>query len=242
MISAMTSLPLPFGPNSLDDPMADQDQPTRLAKRAAASQGGLQRLLLVKKSSVSDFSSALDFPSSPTCIFQEFEVNFQQHEDEEELAAINIQKMIRGTLARWNVKVLRLLCKLDHIQALKGKQIKKIEQRKVQTMRNQKNEHEYREEHRIVRRRLRRAKCVRNQFAKRKAAEYEEHQRLKAACNHMAIQNGQCAGILQGYIQSMEMAQMNLKLLKETQQRLQETCQTYQTLVEVFQEVVSDEL
>lgn len=202
-----------------------------------------ENFVLVRKSSCTTLISGSDVPASPTSIFEE--IDFLQQRQEADYyalqcsAATAIQAILRGTLARWNFQVLKLQNKLASIQALKNKQLRKIEQRKVQTMRAARQEREYREEHRIVRRRLRSAKVVRNHMAKQRFAAIEENQQLRASCQQLAMQNDESARILSSFIQSMEVAKYNLNASKATMAHLQDTCRAHQTVVDVFQDVVA---
>lgn len=156
-------------------------------------------------------------------------------------AATKIQAILRGTLARWNLPILKLQHKLASIQAVKDKQLKKIQQRKVQTMKSLKAEQEHQQEHRIVRRRLRRVKFLRNKYAKEKIMALEENQHLRNQCQQLAQHNDNCAAMLSQYIGNIEIAQRDLSILKMSRQRLQETCHAYQTILEVFRGFVDAE-
>lgn len=151
-------------------------------------------------------------------------------------AATKVQAVVRGVLARWNLRVLQLQRKLDDIEALKVKQLKKLEQRQVQTKRALKEEFELNAEHRVIRRRLRRSKCLRNKFYAQKKAVVAENQKLEHHCHLLAQQNEECAVMLQTYIQQMEIGQRNLNVLKANQKYLHDTCRTYATILEEFDE------
>jgi hypothetical protein len=156
-------------------------------------------------------------------------------------AATVIQSNIRGTLARWNLRVLKLQHKLASIQAIKEKQLRKLRQRTEQAKRSVRAEHEYLEEHRIVRRRLRRAKCIRNRYAQLKVAESEQNHQLKAECVQLTQHNDECAKILETFIQHLEVAQCNLSVLQASHRELQATCETYRWILQVLQEVTGAE-
>lgn len=151
------------------------------------------------------------------------------------VAAVKVQTVIRGALARWNFRVVKLQAKLVDIQTLKDKQIKKIEERKNQTMKAAREECEYKEEHRVVRRRLRRVKTLRNVYTKAKQVALAKNQKIRAHCQQLAQQNDECAVMLQTYIQQMEIGQRNQTILKANQRYLQNTCRTYETILEEFQ-------
>ena len=151
-------------------------------------------------------------------------------------AATKVQTIVRGVLARWNFRVLKLQRKLDDIEALKAKQLKKLEQRQVQAMRALKEEYELNAEHRVIRRRLRRSKCLRNKFYAEKKAVVAENQKLEHHCHLLAQQNEECATMLQTYIQQIEIGQRNLSVLKANQRYLHGTRSTYATILQEFDE------
>jgi type II secretory pathway component PulJ len=150
------------------------------------------------------------------------------------LAATTIQAYIRGTLARWNFQVLKLKKKLSNIQDLKEKQMRKIQQRKMQTMKALKQEQEYLQEHRVVRRRLRRAKTIRNHLQKEKIYALEEYHSLKEDCTNMTRDNDDNARVLQKFIDDIDRTQTNLNNLKVNNAALKRQCQAYQMIVDVF--------
>ena len=155
---------------------------------------------------------------------------------DESVAATRVQTIVRGALARWNLRVLKLQRKLEDIAALKEKQLKKLEQRQVQAKRALKEEFELNAEHRIIRRRLRRSKCLRNQFYAEKKAVVAENQQLERHCQLLAQQNDECAVMLQTYIEQMEIGQRNLIILKSNQKYLHDTCRTYEVILQEFNE------
>jgi len=80
---------------------------------------------------------------------------------------IQIQAVMRGTLARWHYNPVCILQrKLAAIHKLKDRQLKKIEQRKAQKMRDVRIEMEHNHEHRVLMRRLYKANKVRAMFQK----------------------------------------------------------------------------
>ena len=150
------------------------------------------------------------------------------------VAATTIQACIRGTLARWNFQVLKLKRKVSDIQDLKEKQIRKIQQRKLHTMKALKQEQEYLQGHRVVRRRLRRVKTIRSHLQKEKIYALEEYHHLKEDCTAMTRDNDDTARVLQKIIDDIDRTQTNLNKLKANNAELQRQCQAYQTIVEVF--------
>jgi len=155
-------------------------------------------------------------------------------------AIVTIQTVMRGTLARWNVPILKLQAKLASIQALKDKQLKKVQERKQQTMRSVKAQVQYEHEHVTIRRRLKRCQWIQHHYAREKTATLHERQDLQIQCRGLSQSNDACAHILGTYIQNIEMAQNHLALMKAQQKQLQETCATYQTMVQVVQEYLQE--
>jgi hypothetical protein len=151
-----------------------------------------------------------------------------------ETAATTIQAHMRGTLARWNLRVLELEKKLWDIRQLEEKQLRKIEQRKRHTKKALKQEQEYEQEHRAVRRRLRRVKTIRSHLQKEKIHALDENHNLKEQCASQCRDNGECARVLQLFINDIERGQANLDAMKATSAHLQVQCQAYQLILQVF--------
>ncbi|CAB9522794.1 expressed unknown protein [Seminavis robusta] len=216
------------------------DQAPRLMQRQlpTAANAAVETYMMEKPTASKDSSCAT--PPSPSCVAQQMvcEEPLLTLFATRDAAAVVLQRMVRGTLARWNVRVLQLQHKLAAIQALKEKQLRKLRQRTEQTKRAVKAQHEYVEEHRVVRRRLRRAKVLRTKFAEEKVLLLEANAQLRSQCQQLAQSNDECARILSTYIQNMELAQQNLTCLKVNRLHLLDTCDTYRTIVAVFQRVV----
>jgi hypothetical protein len=165
----------------------------------------------------------------------------QTSSDDGVAAIIRIQKIVRGTLARWNCSVLKLQYKLQQIHATKERQLKKIQQRKVQQKRSLKNRREFQEEHRIIRRRLRRVKCIRNHYQKEKIMALEENQGLKSRNIALIKQNEECARLLGLSIQDIEVAHKEIASLKQVQQQWQNQFNIYQAVVQALQEAIKEQ-
>lgn len=149
-------------------------------------------------------------------------------------AAITLQRFARGTVARWHYRIAVLQEKLRQSNALKEKQLRKIQQRKVQTMKACKAEKEFEEEHRIVRRRLRRVKTIRGHLQKQKVRALEEHHQLKEQCAALTKQNEDCARVLALFIDDVDRGQSYVENMRQENFFLQVELRAYQAILEVF--------
>jgi len=156
------------------------------------------------------------------------------------VAVIRLQAMVRGTLARWNLIVMRLELRLANIRSLKVKQLKKIDQRASQAKKALKEEYEYKDGHMIVNRRLHRVRKLHSTFNEHKELATKQNKKLRIACKQMAQKNDAAARKLQSFIQMIELAHQNQAMLKNQRQYLEGACLTYETILEELQIVVQD--
>ena len=150
-------------------------------------------------------------------------------------AIVRIQAHIRGTLARWNVRVLKLEQKLEAIQQLKEKQLKKIEQRRRFKLQDAYMEYEMRSPQRALLRRVEKAINIRYHFKELVEREERASKRLSQQCQLVRQQNRDLAEMITFAVQQSALLKDKVQEREAEQEQLQKKCNGLLQDVEMLQ-------
>lgn len=154
-------------------------------------------------------------------------------------ACVKIQSVLRGTLARWNLPVLQLTRRLEHIHILKDKQLKKLAQRQVQAKLDIRVEMESTHPHRVLMRRIQKAEFLQSNFQAKLDKEVKACQELQNKCQTTRAENNGLQVQIMTVVEDSKSVRREIIHLGFKTRELQGRCQEYQQVIDIWKAAVA---
>mgnify|MGYP005848645755 CR=1 FL=1 len=149
-------------------------------------------------------------------------------------AIVLIQKHIRGTLARWNLRVLKLERKKEAVEALKQKQLKKLNQRSKQKMLAFRIVMEHEHQHRVKMRHLRRATILKELFKGQSTRAEQEQCDLYKQIQELTLKNEELEDSTKELEDQAKKLEPEVAALEATKEELKDICNDYKLAIEIW--------
>lgn len=153
-------------------------------------------------------------------------------------ACIRIQTLVRGTLARWELPLLRLQRKREAIEAAKQRQLKKLAQRQKQKMLAFRVQMEHEHEHRVKMRHLKRANTLIELFKGQQAREEQEGTRMYQQIQELERLNNDAEASISNLQRKTEALKTEVAFLEASREELQCRLGEYELAVQIWRKQV----